>query len=156
MSSRYDAKMSNRYYGSAMSKPPAPSDLADKFMLRMPSGMRDRIARAAKVNGRSMNAEIVQTLEDHYPPETELRDLVHWIEEVVWHANAHSWRDSRKMLVEALQMLREKINDEAFDPGEMARPPSYVEKMQAIEMAKTQQKGANSIDAPPPHRKPDP
>lgn len=130
MSSRYDAKMSNRYYGSGMSKTPAPSDLADKFMLRMPSGMRDRIARAAKASGRSMNAEIVQTLEDHYPPETELRDLMHWIEEVVWHANTHNWRDNRKILVEALRMLREKINDETFDPAEMARPSSYHEKLQ--------------------------
>lgn len=44
------------------SKPPAPSDLADKFMLRLPDGMRDRIADAAKANNRSMNAEIVARL----------------------------------------------------------------------------------------------
>ncbi|TNC15361.1 Arc family DNA-binding protein [Methylobacterium terricola] len=138
-----------------MSKPPAPSDLADKFMLRMPEGMRDRIARAAKANGRSMNAEIVQTLEDHYPPETELRDLMHWIEEVVWHANAHNWRDNRKILVEALRILREKINDEAFDPAEMARPPSYIEKMQAEQMAKSQEE-ARAADPSSPRRKPDP
>lgn len=48
------------------SKPPAPSDLADKFMLRMPDGMRDRIAEAAKVNGRSMNAEIVHRLSESF------------------------------------------------------------------------------------------
>lgn len=48
------------------SKPPAPSDLADKFMLRMPDGMRDRIAEAAKVNGRSMNAEIVHRLAESF------------------------------------------------------------------------------------------
>lgn len=44
-------------------KPPAPSDIADKFMLRMPDGMRDRIAALAKANGRSMNAEIVHHLQ---------------------------------------------------------------------------------------------
>jgi hypothetical protein len=135
-----------------MSKPPAPSDLADKFMLRMPEGMRDRIAKAAKVNGRSMNAEIVQTLEDHYPPETELRDLMHWIEEVVWHANTHNWRDNRKILIEALRSLREKINDEAFDPAEMARPPSYVEKMQAEEAAKKEGKDGEVPVLAPPRR----
>lgn len=43
-------------------KPPAPSDLADKFMLRMPDGMRDDIAAAAKANNRSMNAEIIARL----------------------------------------------------------------------------------------------
>lgn len=46
-----------------MSKPPAPSDLADKFMLRLPDGMRDRIAEAARTNGRSMNAEIIYRLQ---------------------------------------------------------------------------------------------
>lgn len=56
--------MSHRYYEIAMPpKPPAPSDVADKFMLRLPDGMRDRVAALAKVNGRSMNAEIVQRLQ---------------------------------------------------------------------------------------------
>ena len=35
----------------------------DKFMVRMPEGMRDEIAKAAKANNRSMNAEIVARLE---------------------------------------------------------------------------------------------
>ncbi len=29
---------------------------SDKFMLRLPDGMRDQIAEAAKTNNRSMNA----------------------------------------------------------------------------------------------------
>lgn len=36
----------------------------DKFNLRFPDGMRDAIAERAKRNGRSMNSEIVQILED--------------------------------------------------------------------------------------------
>lgn len=40
-----------------------PSDLADRFQVRMPPGLRDRIAAAAKTNSRSMNAEIVARLE---------------------------------------------------------------------------------------------
>ncbi|EJA5821332.1 Arc family DNA-binding protein [Salmonella enterica] len=36
----------------------------DKFMLRFPDGMRDIIAERAKNNGRSMNSEIVQILQD--------------------------------------------------------------------------------------------
>lgn len=36
----------------------------DKFMLRFPDGMRDAVAERAKRNGRSMNAEIVQIIED--------------------------------------------------------------------------------------------
>ena len=44
--------------------------LSDKFMLRLPDGMRDRIKAAAEANNRSMNAEIVATLEKVYPPRT--------------------------------------------------------------------------------------
>ena len=36
---------------------------SDKIMLRVPDGMRDRIAASAKVNNRSMNAEIVSRLQ---------------------------------------------------------------------------------------------
>ncbi|MFT8276592.1 Arc family DNA-binding protein [Kerstersia gyiorum] len=40
-----------------------PSDKADKFVVRFPDGMRERIAEAAKGSNRSMNAEIVARLE---------------------------------------------------------------------------------------------
>lgn len=36
----------------------------DKFMLRLPEGMRQDIAERAKRNGRSMNSEIVSILEN--------------------------------------------------------------------------------------------
>jgi hypothetical protein len=42
---------------------PAVSRESDKFMLRLPDGMRERIAEVAKANGRSMNAEIVARIE---------------------------------------------------------------------------------------------
>lgn len=38
-------------------------------MLRLPKGMRDRIKAAADRNGRSMNAEIVATLDETYGTE---------------------------------------------------------------------------------------
>lgn len=41
-----------------------PSQMQDKFNLRFPDGMRDAIAERAKANGRSMNSEIVQILDD--------------------------------------------------------------------------------------------
>ncbi|MBK0326294.1 Arc family DNA-binding protein [Rhodobacteraceae bacterium F11138] len=40
----------------------------DQFIVRLPDGMRDRIKLAAEGNNRSMNAEIVATLERAYPP----------------------------------------------------------------------------------------
>lgn len=36
----------------------------EKFVVRFPDGMRDAIAERAKRNGRSMNSEIVQILEN--------------------------------------------------------------------------------------------
>lgn len=36
--------------------------LQDKFMLRLPDGMRDRLKAAAEANNRSLNAEIITRL----------------------------------------------------------------------------------------------
>ncbi|AHD09998.1 Arc family DNA-binding protein [Phaeobacter gallaeciensis] len=40
-----------------------PSELAERFQVRLPEGMRDRIKAAAAENNRSMNAEIVHALQ---------------------------------------------------------------------------------------------
>ncbi|CAG9418759.1 TPA: Arc family DNA-binding protein [Providencia alcalifaciens] len=40
-------------------------DFIERFTVRMPAGMRDEIARIAEENGRSMNSEIVQVLQDY-------------------------------------------------------------------------------------------
>ncbi len=39
------------------------SRTADKFVVRLPDGMRDRISEVAQSNHRSMNSEIIQRLE---------------------------------------------------------------------------------------------
>jgi hypothetical protein len=44
-------------------KPERAPQKGDKYIVRLPDGMRDRIAEAAKENNRSMNAEIVARLE---------------------------------------------------------------------------------------------
>ncbi|MDE9570982.1 Arc family DNA-binding protein [Xenorhabdus bovienii] len=41
-----------------------PSQTQDKFTVRFPDGLRDSIAKRAEENGRSMNSEIVQILQD--------------------------------------------------------------------------------------------
>nr|WP_111300346.1 Arc family DNA-binding protein [Paracoccus saliphilus] len=40
---------------------------AEQYTVRFPDGLRDRIKAAADANNRSMNAEIVATLEEKYP-----------------------------------------------------------------------------------------
>lgn len=47
---------------------PFPSQVAEKYVVRFPEGMRDRIAEAAKANNRSMNSEIVARLEESFSP----------------------------------------------------------------------------------------
>jgi len=39
-------------------------NFVERFTVRMPDGLRDAIAERARKNGRSMNSEIVQILED--------------------------------------------------------------------------------------------
>ena len=39
------------------------SNASDKFIVRLPDGMRDELKAAAVANGRTMNAEIVARLE---------------------------------------------------------------------------------------------
>jgi hypothetical protein len=53
---------------------PYPSEKQDRFIVRLPDGMRDRIKAAADANNRSMNAEIVATLAARTAPEMTLRD----------------------------------------------------------------------------------
>lgn len=55
-----------------------PSEKQDKFLVRLPDGMRDRIKYAADANGRSMNAEIVAALHDVYPDPTP-REYLQWL-----------------------------------------------------------------------------
>lgn len=43
-----------------MGRPPSPDQ--DKFIIRLPDGMRDQIKAAAEASGRSMTAEIVARL----------------------------------------------------------------------------------------------
>lgn len=46
-----------------MTRPKYPSDMVDKFLLRLPDGLRGRIKELAEANRRSMNSEIIVLLE---------------------------------------------------------------------------------------------
>lgn len=58
-----------------MTKKIYPSDKQEQFMVRFPDGLRDRIREAAEKNNRSMNAEIIATLEREYPPYTDVMHI---------------------------------------------------------------------------------
>jgi len=42
---------------------PTKSRIADKFVVRLPDGMREQVAEVARKNHRSMNSEIIDRLE---------------------------------------------------------------------------------------------
>lgn len=55
---------------------------SDQFPLRLPDGLRDRIKRTAEGNGRSMNAEIVDALEQAYPDPETFREELMFLDEI--------------------------------------------------------------------------
>jgi hypothetical protein len=57
-----------------MSKPPLQPQ--DKYVLRMPDGLRDRIKAYAERHGRSMNTEIVRVLEREFPEPLNWEDKI--------------------------------------------------------------------------------
>jgi hypothetical protein len=58
---------------SFMSAPPAPS-------VRLPAGMRDKLAAFAEANGRSMTAEVVAAIEQHLEGGTRITQLWEFFE----------------------------------------------------------------------------
>jgi hypothetical protein len=48
---------------------PYPSEKQERFIVRLPDGMRDQIAEAAKSNNRTMNAEVVSRLQKSFDAE---------------------------------------------------------------------------------------
>lgn len=46
-----------------MVKEKYPSDKQDQFMIRFPDGMRDKLKELASINGRSLNAEIIDLIQ---------------------------------------------------------------------------------------------
>ena len=91
-----------------------PSQLAERFQVRMPDGLRDRIAAAAEANNRSMNAEIVATLEQAYPESDLFSDMIKLFRtELERHLNngdyksAEIVKDSLKSLIDIIQLTIE-------------------------------------------------
>lgn len=63
-----------RHYGKRMAKD-SPAQHLDRIMVRLPDGMRDRIAALAEQNGRSMNAEVVARLEASFEHDVTKKTL---------------------------------------------------------------------------------
>lgn len=71
----------------------------DKFVVRFPDGMRDLVAERAKRNGRSMNSEIIQIIEDAINRDALIEDAL--------EQNGDVRLDENK--VSELELLQEQI-----------------------------------------------
>lgn len=81
-----------------MSEPPSQSQ--DKFIVRLPDGMRERIKAAADLNRRSMNAEIVDRLEKSFSMHGEKETLLTELADI---ASSGSEKDLKNTMVDVLE-----------------------------------------------------
>jgi len=56
--------------------------MAERFQVRLTAGLRDRIRAMAEANGRSMNTEIVSTLESAYPDPAQFREELGFLDAI--------------------------------------------------------------------------
>ena len=62
---------------------------SDQFVIRFPEGMRDRIAKLAAANGRSMNAELIVRLEKSMSVSDDLKELEDAFAELMLKVDGH-------------------------------------------------------------------
>ena len=69
---------------------------ADQYLLRLPDGLKDRVAQRAAENGRSMNTEIVTAIERYLTDADRITQLWEFFEkhketiEALPHAPTHA------------------------------------------------------------------
>lgn len=98
----------------------------DKFVLRLPDGMRDQIKEEAAKAGRSMNAEIIYRLEDSYNTDTvaeHFREMTPG-DHAVWH-NVMSSQINE--LSEAIRELRRSAIPLSASEVEMLRSKKIID-----------------------------
>ena len=96
---------------------------ADQYMLRLPPGLRDSVARRAAENGRSMNTEIIEAIEKHLRDADRLTQLWELFEK---HRENIEALDSIRVFVEELQ--RKGLSDAELFYGRFGRTREVAER----------------------------
>lgn len=78
-------------------------------MLRLPDGMRERIKKAAEEHGRTMNAEIVQALDQIYPVEPTLEEVIGKTCIFIDRIKEKPYVPYRQALIDSLNQLLDRI-----------------------------------------------
>lgn len=96
---------------------------ADQYMLRLPPGMRDAVAKLAGNNGRSINTEIVAAIEQHLKGPSRLDALEAFIEKhrkMLDGMAEYAWFGKDGILDEI-----DKMQDQLRQIDERVRPEEY-------------------------------
>ncbi len=101
-----------------MNTKPAKIQPQDKFVVRFPDGLRDKVADEAKASGRSMNAEIVHRLELSFAQGAAVTQ---------YRGAAEQGLDMAKELAETVKSLQQQLKqrDDA-----MQKMTAFMESMQ--------------------------
>lgn len=95
----------------------------DKYVLRLPDGMRDRIKRAAEKNKRSMNAEIIAALAEAYPNQYSLSEwLGDWLPKLMNVQDASEREALAKQALDAAKGMGFRPEIEFSDDGGVTKP----------------------------------
>lgn len=84
----------------------------DKYIVRLPEGMREQIAESAKANNRSMNAEIVARLAKSFNPISDDADVLQAVRAI----SAYSAQFGTSVSVE-FSAARDTILENAIKSG---------------------------------------
>jgi hypothetical protein len=113
-----------------------------KFVLRLPADLKARVEAAAKANGRSINAEIVNTLLDEYADASERPqgnspavDVIELVMELLY--------DQQTMFFDAIEEAR-KANDGKIPDSLLAMTPVVRSYAERIREARTRMKEVSS------------
>lgn len=123
-----------------MAKTPYPSEMQDRFIVRLPDGMRDKIAELAKQNSRSMNAEIVARLERSLYPASDEESAMAAIRTLMEHGKKYEMDISINMSRPPEKTLALAIKNESLPPDatldDLKNPGLAIERWEAEKASK--------------------
>lgn len=99
-----------------MKKELPPSRTADQFVVRLPDGLRGRIAEAAKAAGRSMNSEIVARLQSTFAERNT---------EISVALDADTYAEIQRLAAASGRTLEQEMED-------LSKPPYSVREVNAV------------------------
>ena len=123
---------------------PYPSEQQDRFIVRMPDGMRGTLAAAAKEAGRSMNAEVVHRLQRTFEDDAQRE------------ANRRALQESIAALPEGYAAFAHKRHTPGTtEAGAMDRLEQWLKigeawAFQAFEAAELMRQGKSGLSVIPP------